>query len=446
MSGCESLLRRIAADPLLRSAYSLVLNVIVTSALGIAFWITAARIFPAGAVGRGSALVSAMIAVSTVCGLNLSSATLRFLPISKLSPAHAVLGAYGVTALLSAVGGVAFVLIAPQLSTAYTFLACDPVLAVLWVGAVVAWGIFTLQDAVLAALREAPWVPVENSIFGAIKLVLLPALFALGAANAVFIAWAIPMVLLLVPVNFLIFRLFIPARRKVFPDMSPVEQFGWRGLARFVANDYLALILVQVSSTLLPALVAGLDGSVAAAYFYMPFTIVGAFDTIFFQVCSSLTVEAAMDPSQLTSIVRRAIKRFGGLLVGGVILLVAGATELLLPFGQRYVHGGSHVLVLMACASPFRAIVDLYCAVCRIRGSTLPVLTIQACLFVLTVGLTTVLGGAHGLLGVGLAWLVANAVTGIVVLPDVVNLASGRASRRSAAKRRASVPAKRPAR
>src|SRR5438874_12154329 len=57
----------LAGDPLLRSAYSLMLNVILTSALGVAFWILAARIFPSDIVGRDSALVSAMVTIYTLC-------------------------------------------------------------------------------------------------------------------------------------------------------------------------------------------------------------------------------------------------------------------------------------------------------------------------------------------------------------------------------------------
>jgi hypothetical protein len=68
----RSRLARDASDPLLRSAYSLMLNVVLTSALGFAFWVAATRMFSSSTVGRDSALLSAMLTLSTICQLNLS--------------------------------------------------------------------------------------------------------------------------------------------------------------------------------------------------------------------------------------------------------------------------------------------------------------------------------------------------------------------------------------
>src|SRR5271165_5190934 len=104
--GFASLRDRVARDasePFLRSAYSLMVNVLATSALGFAFWIAAARRFPSSAVGRDSALVAAMVTISVVCQLNLSSGVLRFLPIVKVDTAKAVLAAYAATTVISAI-------------------------------------------------------------------------------------------------------------------------------------------------------------------------------------------------------------------------------------------------------------------------------------------------------------------------------------------------------
>jgi O-antigen/teichoic acid export membrane protein len=409
--------RPFTADPLLRSAYSLIANVVVTSGLGVGFWIAAARMFPASEVGRDSALVSAMMVVSTICALNLNSGLLRFLPVSKLAPSRVVLGSYALAAASSAIGAIAFVLLAPRLAHSYRFLEQDPVLSGVWVVAVIAWGVFALQDSVLTALRRAPWVPIENGVFGVLKFAALPALLAIGSVHAIFIAWAIPMILLLVPVNYLIFRRFIPNRPVHSAELSPIEQLGRRGLARFLANDYLAMILLQAGSTLLPVLVVGLIGPSQGAYFYMPFTIVAALDQLSYQVFSSLTVEGAVSPQRLPELVHQISRRFGPLLLGAVALIVGAASIILLPFGSHYVHGGADVLRILVLASPLRAVITLYCAVSRVRGRTGPVLAVQAALFVITGSLTLWLGSATGLGGVGLAWLIANAVVALGVLP-----------------------------
>lgn len=428
--GVRAEARRRLADPLLRSAYSLILNVVVTSVLGLGFWIAAARMFAPSTVGRDGALVSAMILVSTICAMNLGSGILRFLPISKLDPARVVLGAYAATILVSGVGATAFVLVAPRLLDGYSFLTRDTTLAVVYVFAVTAWGVFALQDAVLTALRRAPWIPLENAVFGVLKIAALPILLAAGSLHAVFIAWVIPVVLLLIPVNYLIFFRAIPGRPDVSDELSPIERFGRRGLAGFLANDYLAAIFIQASTTLLPVLVVAFLGSSQGAFFYMPFTIISAFDLLFISVAASMTVEASMAGDRLSELARETVRRFGGVLVAGVLVMVAGAGLILLPFGSAYVDGGGALLRMLACASVFRAIIGLYSAICRVQGCAGRVLAVQAAVFVLVVGLT-VLGRSHGLEGVGLAWLVSNGLVACAVTPATVRVLRRRTGTRT---------------
>ena len=420
--GVSSLRARISheiSQPLLRSAYSLVLNVALTSVLGFAFWIVAARLFPSSVVGRDGALVSAMIIFSTVCQLNLGAAMLRFLPIVKLDPRRTVLAAYGVTAALTTVAGTLFVTLAPDVSHNYGFLRQDSAIAVVYVAAAAAWGVFALQDAVLTALRRAPWVPLENAAFGVLKIAALPLLLAAGWSHAVFVAWVIPMIALLVPVNYLIFRRALRDRPARGNEPSPVERFGRVGLARFLTQEYLASIFAQGASTLLPILIVGFIGSRQNAYFYIPFMIVSSFDLVFLNVTSSLTVEGALATSRLPALMRMSVRRFRPLLVGGVLALIVGANVVLLPFGAEYVRGGATVLRVLAAASAFRVIGALFVVICRIEGRGGQILALQASVFVIVTGLAVVLGRAHGIDGVAFAWLIANAAVGCAVAPRV---------------------------
>ena len=52
--------RTSSVDPMYRTAYSLMANTVLTSLLGLVFWLVAARLYSSNAVGRDSALVSAM--------------------------------------------------------------------------------------------------------------------------------------------------------------------------------------------------------------------------------------------------------------------------------------------------------------------------------------------------------------------------------------------------
>jgi O-antigen/teichoic acid export membrane protein len=247
----------------------------------------------------------------------------------------------------------------------------------------------------------------------------------------VFIAWVIPVVLLLLPVHYLIFSRAIPGRPDVSGQPSPIERFGRRGLTHFLANDYLATIFIQASTTLLPVLVVALLGSSRGAFFYMPFTIISAFDLLFINVAAAMTVEASMAGDRLSELARATVRRFGGGLIAGVLVLVAGAGLILLPFGSAYVDGGGALLRLLACASVFRAIIGLYSAICRVQGRAGRVLVVQAAVFVLVVGLTPVLGRSHGLEGIGLAWLVSNGLVACAVTAATVRVLRRRTGTRT---------------
>lgn len=315
--------------------------------------------------------------------------------------------------------GLIFVLVGPDVSGSYRFLRTDPAIGALYVVAAASWGVFALQDAVLTAMRRAPWVPLENATFGALKIAALPLLLALGAGHAVFVAWVIPMVLLLIPMNYLIFRRVLALRATRPEEQSPVERFGWHGLIRFLSQDYLASIFAQGASTILPVLIVAMLGTTANAYFYIPFTVVSAFDLLFLNVTSSLTVEGAMAGPRLPQLVRDVARRLRYPLAAGILLLIAGASLILLPFGPRYVQAGTPVLRLLACASGFRMAGALFIAICRVEGRAGRILGMQAAVFAMVMGGTIVLGSSGGIEGVAVAWLIANALAATVAIPYV---------------------------
>lgn len=407
---------------MLRAGYSLITNVMITALLGFGFWVAAARLFPVETVGRDTVLVSAMLALSAMCQLNLTTLMLRFLPVTRISTGRFIVASYAVVATLSMLAGSAFVLLAPSLSTRLAFLHDQPWVAVAFIGAVVAWGIFSLQDAVLTALRRTAWVPIENGLFGAMKIALLPLLLVLGAGHAVFLAWAVAMALLIIPVNALIFRAVVP-NRPARPDVpSPVERFGKRGLARFSLHDLGGTLFGHASSTMLPVLIVAFVGSAESAYFYMPFMVVATFDLMFLNVAAALTVEGAATERRIGGLARLTVRRFAPLLFAGIAIALLAAPALLALFGPSYSESGTAVLRLLVCASVFRAAMALYSAICRVEGRGSRVLAIQGSTFALVISLTIVLAPAHGIEGVATAWLLANGIVAAAIAPSLIDI------------------------
>jgi O-antigen/teichoic acid export membrane protein len=409
-------------DPMLRSGYSLIANVMITAVLGLGFWITAARLFPTSVVGRDTVLVSAMLSVSAFCQLNLSSVILRFLRIARVSPGRFVVGSYVVVGTLSLLVASAFVIAAPHVSHSFAFFHREPWLLPVFVVAVAVWGIFALQDAVLTAFRRTAWVPIENALFGVLKLALLPVLLLAGAAHAMFLAWMLAMAVLIVPINSLIFRSVIPNRPPRGDVPSPVERFGWGGLIRFSLRDLGGTLFGLGASTMLPVVVVAFVGTTQSAFFYMPFTLIATFDLMFLNVAAALTVEGGASEQRLAELVRLTARRYAPLLLGSIVLILVSAPLLLSLYGSSYAQAGTPVLRLLACASIFRAATALCIGVSRVQGRGGWILAAQGATFALVIGLTAVLAPGHGIDGVAIAWLVANGLVGIVAMQRLIRM------------------------
>ena len=154
------------ARSLIRSADSLLVSTGASAVLGAVFWVAAARLFSADELGRDAALIAAMVELSTICQLNLDNVLVRQLPRVGGGAARYVARAYALNTLLALVLGTAFVLVAPSVTGELAFLHDDPIVGAAFVVGLALWGVFTLQDSTLTALRHAQWVPVETSPSG----------------------------------------------------------------------------------------------------------------------------------------------------------------------------------------------------------------------------------------------------------------------------------------
>jgi O-antigen/teichoic acid export membrane protein len=406
-----------------RSAYSLIANAVATSLLGLGFWLAAARLFPAREVGEDSALIAAMTVLSVVGQLDLGDVLIRFLPAAGRLTPRLVLGAYVTAVGMSLLLSIGFVVVAPRWSSSLSFLGQSTSLAITFCVIASLWAVFSLQDYVLIAMHRSPWVAVENSIFGVLKLAVLPILLVAGTSHAVFVAWVGPVILLIIVVSLFLWRRVIPShiRRQSELDLDRVPVR--RGFViRFVAFNYLATLLNQMATRLLPVLVVVALGATSNAYFYIAFTITSSFDLLFVYVTMSLVVEAAADEQHLRALTQQLVRRFLMFMIVGGALIIIAAPLLLLPFGQAYADNAAPVLRLLVLASGFRATMALFGAVARVRGHTSWLLVTYIGLAALLLPLAVILIGRVGLNGVALAWLIAHAVVGSAVVWPMIRL------------------------
>lgn len=413
--------RRRRFDPMAVTSAALMANTGITSVLGMAFWAVASRRYSPRQLGDDAALISAMMLLSVVSQLNLAMGISRLLPQVRVRRWRPVAAVYALTAAVALALATAFVVAAPRLSDGFSELTTHPPLAAALIGAVVLWNVFALQDAVLTTARWAVAVPIENGLFGVLKIVLMIWLANSVAGHGIFLAWLVAMAVMLIPVNALIFGRVLPRGDAPGdpPRVTALPLADRHRVTKYLACDYVAALLSQGYTSLLPLLVVAVLGKADNAYFYIAFVIAGAVRAVAQAMSTSLVVEGGHDESELAALTRLSMRRYVRYAVSGTAVLVIGAGLLLRPFGPEYVERGTTLLRLLLLATVPQAVVTLYLGVERVRARVSKVLAAEAATTVLvTVGVVVGMR-SWGLVGVGLAWLGAQMIVAAVVAPSL---------------------------
>lgn len=407
--------------PLYGSAYALILSSASTSVLGIVYWTLAARLYDAEHVGVNAAAISAMSFISFLAQLNMAGVLSRFIPTAGAATRRLIVLAYLAATVASAAGAFIFVVWIAGLVNLGSILTEGPWGGAWFVVATVAWSIFTLEDGALTGLRQTIWVPIENSVFGIAKIVLL-LVFAAGLAHfGIFASWTIPAAILIVPVNWLIFRRLVPrhvgARRDGSSEALPA------GILQYLSGDYVGSLLYSASIGLLPLLVLHAVGARGGAYFYIAWTIAFSLYFISANVATSLMVEGAARRASAAEATRRMFRLVVGLQALLVVVVVIDAPLILSIFNAAYATEATTLLRLLALAVLPNAVNAIYLAMARVRRQVGRIILVQGTLAGISLVASVPLLGSVGITGAGIAWLVAQTtVAGFLFTTQILPL------------------------
>jgi thymidylate kinase/O-antigen/teichoic acid export membrane protein len=394
--------------PLYGSAYALILSSASSSVLGIVYWTLAARLYDAEQVGVNAAAISAMSFISYLAQLNMAGVLSRFIPTAGTSTRRLIALAYLAASVASAVGALIFVVGFARLVGLGPLLTADPRSGAWFVVATVAWSLFTLEDGALIGLRQTVWVPIENSIFGVIKIVLLLAFVAGLAEFGIFVSWTIPAAVLLVPVNWLIFRRLVPRHMAAVRTGSADALLS--GMLRYLSGDYIGSLFAAASIGLLPLVVVRAVGAAGGAYFYIAWTIAYSLYFISLNMATSLMVEGAARRATVAEDTRRMFRLLVGLQMLLVVVVIIDAPLILSIFNPVYASEAATLLRLLALAVLPHGVNAIYLAVARVRRQVGRIILVQATLATFSLGASVSLLGSLGIAGAGVAWLVTQSV------------------------------------
>jgi len=401
-------------DRLITSSLSLLLSNVAGAVLGVVFWTLAAHRYSPEAVGNGSAEIAAMTLVATSVQFAPMLIFNRFLYRAGTRAPRVVRAGYLFAVVAAGVVATLFLLF----SGPHPYILGGVVPKFTFIGAVMLWVVFTIEDAVLVGLREMKWIPLENTVFSLLKLGLLVGVATVLPKTGVFDSWITPLVIVIIPVNWLIFRRLLPRHvarsngRSAFPET--------RALRRQVLGEYGGSLMLIALGSLPSLLVVRELGSQATAYFQTPWLVGTSLDFLLWTLSSALVSEVNARPDAGPDSVRRIVRYTTTF--GIPLLLIAAAVA---PFGLRllgpaYAGHGTRLLLWLLASSPFMALNVLFITFARLGRRVRRIFLMQFSLALLILTLMISFLHTYGEQGAGIAFFTGQAVIGLLVTPSLV--------------------------
>ena len=400
---------------LLRNASSLMATTGVTSALGFAYWIVAARFFPQRSVGYASAALSAALLLGIVGMFGLGT-----LLIGEL-PRRSNRGGLATAALLASAGGsavlaLAFAVLAPLFSARFGQIIGNPALAALFTATAALIAVNAVFDQATIGILRGGVQLTRNLVFSLVKLALLP-VFAFTLHNQFGVG---------IVVSYLIGLAVSLAAAAVQLRMSGVtilRRPDWgvlRGLGRLtLAHNWLNLA-IAAPTTLTPVMVTVIVSPSANAAFYVATMLAGFVYIIPQHLSTVLFAEVSTNPQVIARKLRFTIRL--SLLIGfpASVVLALGAHLALSMFGAGYARLATVPLILILAGYLPNIPKVHYIAVCRAGGKISRAATVLTAFAAFQMIAATAGGIADGLIGVSVVILVVSIIEGLATLPAVL--------------------------
>jgi O-antigen/teichoic acid export membrane protein/aminoglycoside phosphotransferase (APT) family kinase protein len=396
------------------NGYALVFSSALTSVIGLLFWVAAAHGYDQVSVGRGSALVYAIMFLAGVAQLNLMNVLIRFVPVAAGRARGLVARAYLLGGGLAALTGVIFALGTSVWAPELTGLLHDGSSVVAVGIACGIWAIFVMQDGVLVAVGRAGMVAAENAVFSVLKLGLLVALAVTLPTGGVPIAWFGAAAVAVVAVTAYLFLHALPAFAG--SAVGHGERLSVRGIAGYLGGDFLGASCWLACTQLLPVLVLGMLGAAATAAFTVAWTIAYALYLVPAAMGQSLVAHTATDVDGLAVARAGTERRTFALVIPAAVIAVLGAPWIMRLFGPEYADTGAWVLRLAALSAIPNVITAVAVSAARVTRRVGTVVAILGTLSLLSLTLSVVLLPVFGGAGAAGALLVAQCVVAGVLL------------------------------
>lgn len=386
-------------DPLYRNSVFLLFGRLLNVGVGFLFWLIAARLYPTEEVGVATALISSLGLIVFISSLGFNFSLIRFININVKE--NVLNTSIVITTIASAFVATIYLVIVNDVLQSISLLQKTGY-ALFFLLTVVTNSMFFMSGEAFKALRDTKDFFMQNLVLSVRVPLLLPLVFLgnFGIFGAIGITYIIST----------IFSLRLLCKRTNIS--AKIDKGYLKESFHFSSGNYIANLLYESPSLIMPTIILSLLGKEEAALYYIAFAISSLIWIAPMSMSTSLFIEGSYGEG-----LKRNLIRSGGavfiLLVPSIIAIYFFGATILALFGQDYVESLS-LLHVLALSSFFVALHNFFVPILNLQMKVKDLIKINFIRFSMLLGLSYVLLTRYGILGFGYAWMITYIVLTLV--------------------------------
>lgn len=379
------------------------------SASNMIFWLVVARWYPAEQVGIATTVLAVATFLSGIASFGMPDGLVYYLPSSK-EPTRLINTVYSVSALGALLFGTAYIAGINFWSPDLAMLQQSAINIVLFVAGTVVLNITQAQDIHFIAERVSKLSFYKGIWSSLLKFPMLLFVFLVSSWQVIFAA-----IIVSTLISVLIYtRQF---QRTVRTDYRPRLLFAqtvWRPIIRYSLGNLVADSISLVPNSVLPVLVFSQISPAASAYFFMAWTIAGTLSVVGRALGSALFAESSHNKKDIEKDTIRSLLYGALILIPGVIAVAFLGKPMLSLFGPEYSDNAAMLTTLLAASAIPLTIYRILAGVLKGREQIKQLTLVTIIDVVLHIGCSVWLVSSMGLMGIGIAKLLAHSVASIL--------------------------------
>ena len=401
---------------LYRNAIYLVMTNLIGPPIGFAFWIVAARFYPAEDVGLVAALIAILGLLTLLSTLGLDFGLIRFLPHSRQSANRIINSSLTISGLASIVFCGIFLAGINIWSPTLLILLQEPIYLAAFIAFTVITTLLTMVGSTFIAKRRSSFLMANSLISGLLKLPLPILLATFFHSFGLFASWGLSTALALV----ISILFFLPRAQIGYHFSIALTKSAINEMVHFSFINYIAHLCWCLPSSVLPIMVLNMLGAEANAHFYIAWSVGALLTSLPFAISTSLFSEGSYDEQSLSAYAWRTVKLTFLILIPIAVIMVIIANKLLLLFGNSYSESGTALLCILVLSSFPITINYIYLTIKRVEKKNAVIIELSAFIAITTLVLSYLLLPHMGVNGAGIAWLVAHGIVTLIIATSLL--------------------------